>query len=83
MLKKERKKFLGLSDADPSGQTPCVVAAMDKFTWTTEVLWRKSRRHGHSLSEREGLNPCLNRLLLYFWVNYIKDGPHLLCTGSL
>ena len=28
-------------DADPGLRGPCVVAAMNKFTWTTEVLWRK------------------------------------------
>ena len=28
-------------DADPGQRDPCVVAAMDKFTWTTEILWRK------------------------------------------
>ena len=38
---------------------------------------------GHSLSEREGPNPFLDRLLLLFWVHYVEDGPHLLCTGSL
>ena len=30
-----------LSDVDPGPWDPCVVAAMDKFTWTTEFLWRK------------------------------------------
>ena len=29
------------SDADPGQWDLCVVAAMDKFTWTTEILWRK------------------------------------------
>ena len=28
-------------DVDPGLQDPCVVAAVDKFTRTTEVLWRK------------------------------------------
>ena len=28
-------------DVDPGPQDPCVVAAMDKFTQTTEILWRK------------------------------------------
>ena len=28
-------------DADPGLRDPCVVAAMDKFTRTTEILWRK------------------------------------------
>ena len=35
--KKLEKKY----DANPGQQGPCVVAAMDKFTWTTEILWRK------------------------------------------
>ena len=65
-----------LYDADPGQQGPCVVAAMNKFTQTTEVLWR-------SLSEREGPEPCMDRLSLLFWVYYIEDGPHLLCIGSL
>ena len=30
-----------LTDADPGPRDPCVVAAVDKFTWTTEILWRK------------------------------------------
>ena len=43
--------------------------------------------HGHSLSgiEEERArepDPCLDRLLLLFWVHYIEDDPHLLCTGS-
>ena len=28
-------------DADPGPWDPCVVAAMDKFTRTTGILWRK------------------------------------------
>ena len=31
----------GKSDADSNLQGLCVVAATNKFTWTTEVLWRK------------------------------------------
>ena len=27
-------------DVDPGLQDPCVVAAVDKFTRTTEILWR-------------------------------------------
>ena len=30
-----------ISDADPGPQGRCVVAAINKFTGTTEVLWRK------------------------------------------
>ena len=43
----------------------------------------KKGQHGHSLSEREGPKPCLDRLLLLFWIHYIEDDPHLLCTGLL
>ena len=46
----------------------------------------KKGQHGLSLREREGVrapNHCLDRLLLLFWVHYIEDGPHLLCTGLL
>ena len=39
--------------------------------------------HRRSLSEREGPNPCLDRLLLLFWVHDIEDGPHVPSTGSL
>ena len=40
----------------------------------------KKEWHGDSLSEREGPDPCLDRLLLLFWAHYIEDDPHLLCT---
>ena len=43
----------------------------------------KKGRYGRSLNEREGLNPFLDRFLLLFWVHYLENGPHLLCTGSL
>ena len=36
-----------------------------------------------TLSIGEHPDPCLDRLLLLFWVHYIEDDPHLLCTGSL
>ena len=29
------------SVADPGQRDPCVVAAMDKLEWTTDILWRK------------------------------------------
>ena len=32
---------------------------------------------------RDGPDPCLDRLLLFFWAHYFEDGPHLLCTGLL
>ena len=39
--------------------------ATNKFTWTTEVLWRK--RDGMAiLSRGEHLNPCLDRL---YWLS--------------
>ena len=34
------------------------------------------------LSEREGPDPCLDWLLLLFWVHYTEDGPHLPFTGN-
>ena len=43
----------------------------------------KKGQHDHSLGERAGPDPSLDRLLLLFWAHYIKDVPHLLCTGSL
>ena len=30
------------------------MAAVDKFTRTTEILWTKRDGHGHCVSEREG-----------------------------
>ena len=33
--------FMGMIDADPGQQDLCVVATTDKFTRTTEILWRK------------------------------------------
>ena len=27
-------------------------------------------------------DPCLDRLLLFFWAHYIEGDPYLLCTGS-
>ena len=69
---------------DPGARDPCVVAAMDKFTWTTEILWRKrDDTAALSMKERAGPVSCLNGLLLLFWAHYIEDGPHLLCTGLL
>ena len=41
------------TDGDPGQQGPCVAAAMNKFTGTTEVLWRK-RDSTATLSVREG-----------------------------
>ena len=46
------------------------------------VLWRK-RDGVASLSRGERLDSCFDGLLLLFWVHYIEDDPHLLCTGSL
>ena len=55
--------------------------------WTNSQGLQKScgekGRHSCSLSEREGPDPCLDRLLLLFWEHYMEDGPHLLCIGLL
>ena len=32
----------------------------------------KKGQHGHSLSEREGPDPCLDRLLLLFWAHTLR-----------
>ena len=29
------------NDVDPGPQDPCAVEAIDKYTWTTEILWSK------------------------------------------
>ena len=68
------------------------MVAIDKYTRTTEILWRK-RDSMATLQVREGVrarespreraDPHLDRLLLLFWALYMEDGPHLLCTGSL
>ena len=47
--------LLMVSDMDSSPQGPCVVAVMNKFTWTAEILWRKGMARPLS-------NPCLDRL---------------------
>ena len=68
------------------------MVAIDKYTKTTEILWRKRDsmatlevRESERAREspRETADPHLDRLLLLFWAHYIEDGPHLLCTGSL
>ena len=61
---------LKASDADPGLRDLCVVAAMEKYTWTTEILWRK-RDGMATLWVREGKrarepNPCLNSLFIAF-----------------
>ena len=48
-----------LTDADPSLQVPCVVAAMDKFTWTTKSYGGK--RTARPLSQEES---CMLTLAL-------------------
>ena len=60
----------------------CVVAAIDKYTQTTESCGGKGRVQPLS-QEESTLTPALDRLLLLFWAHYIEDDPHLLCTGSL
>ena len=50
------------------------------------MAWPLSKREREREQESEHArepDPCLDRLLLLFWVHYIEDGPHLLCTGSL
>ena len=75
------KKIKHMAEADPGPwRDPCVVAAMDKFTWTTQSCGGKGT--AWPLSREEYPDPCLDRLLLLFWAHYIEDGPHLLCTGS-
>ena len=78
-------------DVDPIPWDPGAVVAMDKFTWTTEILWRK-RGGMAALQVRESVraresprepSTCLDRLLWLFWAHYTEDGPYLLCTGSL
>ena len=65
------------------------MAALDKFTWTTEILWRKkdgmaTLQEGERAREspRESADPRLDKLFLLLWAHYMEDGPHLLCTGS-
>ena len=59
-----------------------VVAEMRQIYMDYRVLWRK-RDGTATLSREESPDPCLDRLLLLFWVPDIEDGPHLLCTGCL
>ena len=35
------REYIYVYDVVPGPRDPCVVAAVDKFTWTTEILWRK------------------------------------------
>ena len=80
-----------MSDADPGPRDLCVVAAMDKFTQITEILWRK--RDGMATlyvreGERRGESPRETRPLpgqafIALLDILHEDGPHLLCTGSL
>ena len=67
------------------------MAAIYKYTRTTEILWRK-RDSMATLQVREGVrarespreraDPCLDRLLLFFWAHYMEDGPCLLYTSD-
>ena len=69
------------------------MAAIDKYTWTTEILWREKKGwRGQSLSERgeEGQRepkresrPLPGQAFIAFLGTLHEDGPHLLCTGSL
>ena len=72
-----------IGDADPSQRDPCIVAAGSVCCGSLRQIHTDYRNpvekkgwHGHSLSEREGErarepDPCLDRLLLFFWVYYI------------
>ena len=46
------KNTFNQDDADPGPWDLCVVAAMDKFTQATEILWRKRDGMATLLSER-------------------------------
>ena len=57
------------------------MVAIDKYTQTTEILWRKRDsmatlevRESERAREspRERADPCLDRLLLLFWAHYIE-----------
>ena len=59
-----------------------IVAEMRQIHTDYRVLRRK--RDGRAtLSRGEHPDPCLDRLFFLFWADYIEDGLHLLCTGSL
>ena len=67
---------------DPNPRGPGLVAVMNKFIQYRSPVETKGQ-HGSTLSEREVPESCLDRLLLIFWVHYMEESPHLLCTGSL
>ena len=67
----------------PPARSVCGVVAEVRHVHTDyRVLWRK-RDGMATLSRGESPNRCLDRLLLLFRAQYIEDGPHVLCTGSL
>ena len=68
-------------DADAGTWIRVLWLRRDTFTRTTSPVEEKGER-GHSL-KRRAPDPCLEKLLLLFWAQYIEDDPHLLCTGSL
>ena len=72
---------LQIIGVDPGRWNLCVVAVMDKFTRTTKSCGEKGMMPA-TLSRGEHPDPCLDRLLLLFWAQYIEDDPRLLCTGS-
>ena len=66
----------------PTSSVHSIVAEMRQIHTDYRVLRRK--RDGRAtLSREEHPDPCLDRLFFLFWADYIEDGPHLLCTGSL
>ena len=77
------KNWTWAIDADPGLWGPYVMAAMDKFTWTTEVLWRKGMAWLLSKSERRLWPLPPTQAFIAFLGILHEDGPHLLCTGSL
>ena len=67
------------SGEDSGAQDPCVVTAIYS-DYRNPVEKRDSTA---TLSRGECTDPCLDRLLLFFWAHYMEDDPHLLGTGSL
>ena len=67
------------TNVDPGRQGLCVVAAMDKFTQTTEVLWRKGV--ARPLSERAP-QPLPGQAFIAFLGAFLKEGLHSSLSGS-
>ena len=65
-----------------ASSVPGVVAELRQIYTDYRVLWRK-RDSTATLSRGECPDPCLDRLLLLFWVHDVEAGLHLLCAGLL